>query len=141
MLYPRIIEGIHGERHRFSGSVRAGLVALFLNSILMTGTIAAEPATTGGADSDPDVDDMGDQQVVSAVGLINTNDEAMSKLTTADAVLRLSPEEAQRGYPVDIRGVVTCVVQEHNAFIIQDTTHAVFVVNAPATALPARGEL
>lgn len=141
MLYHRIIEGIHGERRRFPGSVCAGLVTLFFNLILVTGIIAAEPVTTGGADSDPDVDDMGDQQVVTAVGLIDTNDEAMSELTTADAVLRLSPEEAQRGYPVDIRGVVTCVVQEHNAFIIQDTTHAVFVVNAPAKAMPARGEL
>jgi signal transduction histidine kinase len=141
MLYPRIIEGIPGERHHFPGSVRAGLVVLFFNLVLVAGMAAAEPATTGGTDSDPDVDDMGDQQVVSAVGLIKTNDEAMSELTTADAVLRLSPEEAQRGYPVDIRGVVTCVVQEHNAFIIQDTTHAVFVVNAPAAALPARGEL
>jgi signal transduction histidine kinase len=74
--------------------------------------------------------------------MVKTNTGALPELTTVDEVLRLKPEEAQRGYPVNIRGVVTCVVQEHNAFIVQDTTHAVFVINAsPAIALPRRGEL
>ena len=50
--------------------------------------------------------------------------------------------EAERGYPVDLRGVVTCVVQEHNAFIVQDEHPRGFVINAaPTTALPKRGEL
>ena len=50
-----------------------------------------------------------------------TNDtKTLPELTTVDEVLRLKPEEAQRGYPVNLRGVVTCVVQEHNAFIVQD---------------------
>ena len=74
--------------------------------------------------------------------MVKTNTGALPELTTVDEVLRLKPEEAQRGYPVKIRGVVTCVIQEHNAFIVQDATHAVFVINAsPATALPRRGEL
>ena len=103
---------------------------------------AAEPAATSGADSDPDVDDVSGQQTIAAVGLLRTNVEAMPVLTAVDAVLRLSPEEAQRGYPVNLHGVVTCVVQEHNAFILQDNTHAVFVINSlPNTALPKRGEL
>jgi signal transduction histidine kinase len=66
---------------------------------------------------------------------------ALPMLTTADQVLRLEPDEAQRGYPVKIQGVVTCVVEEHNGFLIQDSTRAVFVRNSlPSTALPRRGE-
>ena len=75
-------------------------------------------------------------------GNVKNDIGTLPELTTVDEVLRLKPGEAERGYPVDLRGVVTCVVQEHNAFIVQDETRAVFVINAaPTTALPKRGEL
>ncbi len=106
--------------------------------------VAADSNATNTADSKPDVDYWEDdpERVASVAGMVKTNAGALPELTTVDEVLRLKPEEAQRGYPVNIRGVITCVIQEHNAFIVQDATHAVFVINAsPATALPQRGEL
>ena len=51
-------------------------------------------------------------------------------LTTAGEVHRLKREEAQRGYPVKIRGVVTCVLPEHQAFTIQDATRGIYVVDS-----------
>jgi signal transduction histidine kinase/uncharacterized protein YdeI (BOF family) len=51
-------------------------------------------------------------------------------LTTASQVHELSREEAQRGYPVKIQGIVTCVFPERQAFIIQDATRGIYVVDA-----------
>lgn len=48
-------------------------------------------------------------------------------LTTAGEVHQLKREEAQRGYPVKLRGVVTCVLPEHQAFTLQDSTRGLYV--------------
>ncbi|HTY87906.1 MAG TPA: ATP-binding protein [Candidatus Acidoferrum sp.] len=48
-------------------------------------------------------------------------------LTSAAEVHRLKREEAQRGYPVKIRGVVTCVLPEHQAFVLQDASRGLYV--------------
>jgi signal transduction histidine kinase len=48
-------------------------------------------------------------------------------LTTAGEVHRLKRENAERGYPARIRGVITCVVPERQAFVIQDTTRGLYV--------------
>ena len=56
-----------------------------------------------------------------------TNAGAPPLLVNAAAVHRLSREEAQRGYPVDLRGVVTCVLPERQAFTIQDATRGLYV--------------
>jgi len=62
-------------------------------------------------------------------------------LTTGAAVHRLKREAAQRGYPVKIRGVVTCVLPEHQAFTLQDSTRGLYVVDwSPGGALPQTGE-
>ncbi len=106
--------------------------------------VAADSTAINVAGSKSDVDYWEDGQDAATVvsGMIKTNLGTLPELTTVDEVLRLKPEEAERGYPVNIRGVVTCVVQEHNAFIVQDSTHAVFVINtSPLMALPRRGEL
>jgi len=50
-------------------------------------------------------------------------------LTTAEAVHRLKREEAQRAYPVQVRGVVTCVLPEHQGFTLQDSTRGLYVVD------------
>ncbi len=50
-------------------------------------------------------------------------------LTTAVAVHKLKREEAQRGYPVRLVGVVTCVLPEHQAFTMQDSTRGIYVVD------------
>lgn len=126
-------------KHPFSDGARAWLAALALNLFLLSGMVLAQSNPVGRDNTDPDVDEFDDQKTA-AIEVV-TNASAMSALTTASQVVRLSPEEARRGYPVNLRGVVTCVVQEHNAFIIQDATHAVFVVNAPGEPLPERGEM
>src|ERR1700677_4427766 len=110
MLHRRITEGINGDRFLFPRGIRLRVVALLFSLIMA----AVASAATDGADSNPDVDDLGDQQALTTAGLIKTNADSMPELTTVDAVLRLSPEEAQLGYPVNIRGVVTCIVQVHN---------------------------
>jgi len=48
-------------------------------------------------------------------------------LTTAREVHQLNREEAQRGYPVKIQGVVTCFLPERQAFTIQDATRGLYV--------------
>jgi signal transduction histidine kinase len=144
MRHCRIAAGIRGRRFRFPVGVLVPAAVWFLNVVLATTMVAADPTATNAGDSKPDVDYWEDDQEAAAAvaGMVKTNTGALPELTTVDEVLRLKPEEAQRGYPVNIRGVVTCVVQEHNAFIVQGTTRAVFVINAsPATALPQRGEL
>ncbi len=50
-------------------------------------------------------------------------------LTTAAEVHRLKREEAERSYPVKIRGVVTSTLPEHEAFTIQDTTRGIYVID------------
>jgi signal transduction histidine kinase len=56
--------------------------------------------------------------------------ETLPVLTTASEVHELKREEAQRGYPANIQGVVTCVLPERQAFIIQDATRGLYVVDA-----------
>ncbi len=56
-----------------------------------------------------------------------TDDGVLPVLTTAGEVHRLKREEAQRGYPVKIHGVVTCVLPEHQAVTMQDATRGIYV--------------
>ena len=50
-------------------------------------------------------------------------------LVTSAEVHRLKREEAQRGYPVKIRGVITSVLPEDQGFTIQDSTRGIYVVD------------
>jgi signal transduction histidine kinase len=63
-----------------------------------------------------------------ASGATNASGEPGALLTTAAAVNELKQEAAARGYPVNLQGVVICVVSNRPAFIIQDATRAVYVV-------------
>ena len=143
MRHRQIAARSRGSKFHFPIGVLVPAVICLLNGLLATTMIAADPTATNGAVSRPVVDYWEDDQGTAAVaGTVKAITAALPELTTVDEVLRLKAEEAHRGYPVNLRGVVTCVVQEHNAFIMQDATHAVFVINAaPATALPRRGEL
>ena len=71
-----------------------------------------------------------------------TNGEALPLLTSAAAVRQLRPEESQRGYPLKIQGVVTCVQLDHHAFVVQDSTMGLYLVDSehPGVALPQVGE-
>jgi len=100
-------------------------------------------AGQGNGDFWKESDEMDPQGTASPTpGATNINDGSLPVLTKVDEILQMKREEAGRGYPVKIKGVVTCEVEEHNAFIIQDTTRAVFVVDSPlAGTLPHAGEL
>jgi signal transduction histidine kinase len=50
-------------------------------------------------------------------------------LTRASEVHRLTREEAERGYPVRIRGVVTCLLPEHQAITLEDSSRGLYVVD------------
>jgi signal transduction histidine kinase len=58
-----------------------------------------------------------------------TNAGGLSLLVNAAEVHRLKREEAQRGYPVKIRGVITSVLPEHQAFTIQDSTRGIYAID------------
>jgi len=63
-----------------------------------------------------------------ANGDTNANNGAFPLLTTAAAVNQMKREEAERGFPVKIQGVIISVVSNRPAFIVQDATRAVYVV-------------
>src|SRR5262249_34669833 len=67
--------------------------------------------------------------------------EPLPVLTVASAIRELRPQEASRGYPSRIRGVVTCVQSDRRAFVIQDSTQGLYVscANRPID-LPQVGE-
>ncbi|MGA2247628.1 MAG: ATP-binding protein [Verrucomicrobiota bacterium] len=54
-------------------------------------------------------------------------------LTTCSEVHRLKRDEAQRGYPVKLRGVVTSVLPERQAFTLQDGTRGLYAVDCAET--------
>jgi signal transduction histidine kinase len=142
MRHHRIAAAICGRKFSFLIGVSVLAAVLFLNQALTTTMVAADSAPTEATVLQPHVDYWEDDPAVAAADEMKTNTAALPELTRVDEVLRLKPEEAQRGYPVNLRGVVTCVVQEHNAFIVQDATRAVFVINAsPEKALPQRGQI
>jgi len=60
----------------------------------------------------------------------NPGGETMPVLTTAGEVHQLNRDEAQRGYPARLQGVVTCVLPERQAFTIQDATRGLYVVDS-----------
>jgi len=136
--------GIRHGGFRLPADRLVPVAVLLLNLVLGTVLFAADSMATNAAGSKSVIDYWGDDPEATAEmrGTVTNDARTLPELTTVDEVLRLKPEEAQRGYPVNLRGVVTCVVQEHNAFIVQDETHAVFVMNtSPVAALPQRGEL
>ena len=64
-----------------------------------------------------------------AAAQASANPTALPILRTAEQVHRLKREEAQRGYPVLLRGTVTCVLPERQAVILQDSTRGIYVVD------------
>jgi signal transduction histidine kinase len=68
--------------------------------------------------------------------------EALSVLTTVDQVKCLRREEAERGYPVEIRGVVTHALPQNPSIVLQDGTKGIFVRGLPTQppAAPQIGE-
>jgi signal transduction histidine kinase len=83
-----------------------------------------------------------DEEMPAAVENSTTNFDTLPELTSVDQIRPLKREAAALGYPVKLRGVVTCVVQYQNGFVIQDATHGIYVVNSDTTNdLPRAGNL
>ncbi|MEJ5238214.1 MAG: ATP-binding protein [Limisphaera sp.] len=63
-------------------------------------------------------------------------------LRTAAAVHGLSRQAAQRQYPVQMEGTVTCVLPEHQAVVVHDATRGLYVVDesGQGAGLPRAGE-
>jgi len=80
------------------------------------------------------VSDKRDVQIIGGGNATVGNGEVgpgkLPVLTAASEVHQLNRDEAQRGYPVAIQGVVTCVLPERQAFIIQDATRGLYVVDS-----------
>ncbi|HKW17990.1 MAG TPA: sensor histidine kinase [Terriglobales bacterium] len=64
-----------------------------------------------------------------------TSDKPLAEITHADQVRQLSPEEAARGYPVRIRGVITMDAPAPD-FFIQDATAGIFVEGSVSPRFP-----
>jgi signal transduction histidine kinase len=62
-------------------------------------------------------------------GTLDAHPQAVRLLTTASAVRALRSQEARRGYPLRIQGVVTCIQPDHRAFVVQDSTSGLYVVD------------
>lgn len=73
----------------------------------------------------------------------NQETKSLLLLATAEQVHRLTREEAQRGNPTVIRGVVTCSLPEYAAVVLQDFTRGIYVDHLfPTLGEPPRlGEL
>ncbi|HEX3800072.1 MAG TPA: ATP-binding protein [Verrucomicrobiae bacterium] len=71
---------------------------------------------------------------------VDAQGEGLPLLTTAVQVMRLSRKEAQRGYPVKIRGIITARVG--GDFFIQDSTSSIYVsyVGPTASGFPRIGD-
>src|SRR5664280_1961583 len=86
------------------------------------------------------------QQLQSAYSIdatdAGTQARGLPLLSVASDVRELRPQEARRGYPLRIRGVVTAVQPERQAFVIQDSTIGLYVLDASARsiALPEIGD-
>jgi len=61
--------------------------------------------------------------------------DALPTITTADEIRKLTPEEAARGYPVRIRGVIICDVPAPD-FFVQDATAGIYVEGDAAIRVP-----
>jgi len=53
--------------------------------------------------------------------------ESLPTLTTAESVRELSSEEARRGYPIEVEGVVTYADSARQALFVQDETAGIFL--------------
>jgi signal transduction histidine kinase len=81
-----------------------------------------------------------DEELPVAAENIKANLGTLSVLTSVDQIRPLKRAAAALGYPVKLRGVVTCVVQYQNGFVVQDETHGIYVVNSgPTNGLPKPG--
>ena len=61
------------------------------------------------------------------LGEVSAEQKALPLLTTIEQVHGLPPEEAKRGYPVKVRGVVTTAWPDSDDAVVQDGTRGIYV--------------
>src|SRR5437763_6200857 len=64
-----------------------------------------------------------------------TAPKSLPSLTRADQVRQLSPDEAARGYPVHIRGIITDDVPSPD-FFVQDASAGIYVEGMASSGFP-----
>jgi hypothetical protein len=70
-----------------------------------------------------------------------TTNGSLPLLTSAEQVRNLAPEEAERGYPVRIRGIQTYSDVDSKMLIVQDRTTGVVVYKRPSPNQPRQGRV
>jgi signal transduction histidine kinase len=73
--------------------------------------------------------------ILPARGWTQSADTKLPTLTHAEQVRQLSPEQAGRGYPVRVRGVVTMDAPAPD-FLVQDATAGIYVEGDPSKKFP-----
>jgi signal transduction histidine kinase len=73
------------------------------------------------------IPDWNHLQVIPDSHAAQAESNSLPILTTAEQVQRLSREAAERGYPVELKGVVTWVSENRDCVVLQDATRGVFV--------------
>src|SRR5438552_8217418 len=83
------------------------------------------------------------EQPLATQSPLPANDGPLSLLRTAEQIHLLTREEAARGHHAVIRGVVTCLLPEARAVVLQDSTRGIYVDGlSPALGpTPRLGEL
>lgn len=83
-----------------------------------------------------EIEGLGAAGTITAV--VRSTNNQPQLLTTIQSIRRLKSQVARAELPLKVRGVVTCVQPDHNAFTIQDSTGGLYVFNTPETrsALP-----
>jgi signal transduction histidine kinase len=69
----------------------------------------------------------------STTGPARGTNDSPQPLPTIQMVRRMKAEEAKAGHPLKVRGVVTCVQADHDAFAMQDASGGLYVINSPET--------
>jgi signal transduction histidine kinase len=69
-------------------------------------------------------------------GKASRNLTSQNALTSVEEVRRLSREDADRGYPVKVRGVLTCIRPDFHSVVIQDAARGIYAQGVPPNTLP-----
>src|SRR5687767_1800756 len=70
----------------------------------------------------------------------SSHSETLPLLTTAQQIRDLSPEQAELGYPIQIRGVATYYDLVSKTLILQDSTNGV-LIDTSKTQRPMAGQV
>lgn len=131
----------YDSRHRLTVADSSGAIAVELLSSLQTNLTGIVEVLGRLNRSDTNID-LQSGICRAEKNLTDEDTNQLPLLTTTLQVKQLTREQAQRGYPVKIHGVITLVRGTGSGFIIQDDTSAIDVWWPPysSTSLPRIGD-